>query len=182
MTKEANVQLMILETTPESLRAGYECPCGCRPSVAYARHGEAAYDGCCCGNEFALGPSDERRLARHGAFERETERLRAPWGEPLEAVWLIGPSTHALGDSHAHGEHHHGMGAHPQPDPAQGGVSMDSAMDPVCGMTVDRETTRAKGLVSTYQGTEHFFCGKGCKLDFDEDPARYLDPSHVPSM
>ena len=27
-----------------------------------------------------------------------------------------------------------------------------------------------------------FFCGRGCKLDFDEDPERYLDPGYVPRM
>jgi Cu+-exporting ATPase len=56
------------------------------------------------------------------------------------------------------------------------------AIDPVCGMTVDTETARMKGLHSTYEGTDYYFCGKGCKLDFDEDPAKYLDPSYRPSM
>ena len=54
--------------------------------------------------------------------------------------------------------------------------------DPVCGMTVEPVGASAKGLNSTYQGTEYYFCGKGCKLDFDEDPERYLDPGYVPSM
>lgn len=57
-----------------------------------------------------------------------------------------------------------------------------TALDPVCGMTVDPESARAKGLFSDYQGVEYFFCSRGCKLDFDEDPARYLDSSYVPSM
>jgi Cu+-exporting ATPase len=57
-----------------------------------------------------------------------------------------------------------------------------AATDPVCGMTVDPATAREKGLQSRYRDTDHFFCGKGCKLDFDEDPERYLDPGHVPSM
>ena len=30
--------------------------------------------------------------------------------------------------------------------------------------------------------SDYFFCGKGCKLEFDDDPERYLDPSYVPSM
>jgi YHS domain-containing protein len=58
----------------------------------------------------------------------------------------------------------------------------NNAVDPVCGMTVEREAARAKGLTSTYDGIDYYFCGKGCKLDFDEDPARYLDPAYVPSM
>jgi Cu+-exporting ATPase len=54
--------------------------------------------------------------------------------------------------------------------------------DPVCGMTVELEAARAKGLHSRYRDVDYYFCGKGCKLDFDEDPERYLDPSYVPSM
>lgn len=188
-TKEANVQLMILETTPESVRAGYECPCGCLPSVAYARHAEAAYDACCCGNEFALGPSAEIRLADRGGFERLAQRLQAPWGEALEATWLIGPSTHPAGNAHDHAgaahEHGHESGHEHARDPlpvrAPEPVG-DMAIDPVCGMSVDRESARAKGLHAQYKGVDYFFCGRGCKLDFDEDPERYLDPAYAPSM
>jgi Cu+-exporting ATPase len=57
-----------------------------------------------------------------------------------------------------------------------------SAMDPVCGMSVDPEAARARGLHSSYQDRDYYFCGKGCKLEFDEDPGRYLDPRYVPSM
>lgn len=173
------MQLMILETTPDAVRAGYDCPCGCRPRVSYARHAEAAYDACCCGNEFALGPSADLRLADRGGFERLTERLQAPWGEVLEAAWLVGPSSHSEALGHDHGTHHHEL---PMAPAQHGAEAMDSAIDPVCGMTVDRETQRSKGLVSTYEGREYFFCGKGCKLDFDEDPAQYLDPTYQPSM
>lgn len=56
------------------------------------------------------------------------------------------------------------------------------ALDPVCGMTVDRQTAHGKGLHSIYAGTDHYFCGRGCKLEFDEEPQRYLDPSYTPSM
>jgi P-type Cu+ transporter len=54
--------------------------------------------------------------------------------------------------------------------------------DPVCGMSVEPGTARAKGLTSTYKGLDYFFCGKGCKLDFDENPEAYLDADYVPSM
>lgn len=67
-----------------------------------------------------------------------------------------------------HGQHHQGTDK--------------VAVDPVCGMTPDRETARAKGLTSTYKGVEYVFCGKGCKLDFEENPERYLDPNYIPSM
>ena len=58
----------------------------------------------------------------------------------------------------------------------------DLASDPVCGMTVEPESARAAGLHSRHADTDYFFCGKGCKLDFDEDPGRYLAPDYVPSM
>ena len=54
--------------------------------------------------------------------------------------------------------------------------------DPVCGMHVDVEAARAKGLVLTHDGHEYVFCGKGCMLEFRDDPATYLDPRHLPTM
>jgi Cu+-exporting ATPase len=57
-----------------------------------------------------------------------------------------------------------------------------AALDPVCGMTVDPEAARAAGRHSHHKGVDYFFCSRGCKLDFDEDPERYLDPSYAPSM
>ena len=54
---------------------------------------------------------------------------------------------------------------------------MAIAIDPVCGMEVVMETAT---LTSEHDGTTYYFCGKGCKLDFDEDPDRYLDPSYTP--
>jgi YHS domain-containing protein len=58
----------------------------------------------------------------------------------------------------------------------------DGAVDPVCGMVVDPEVAATRGLQSTYEGNTYSFCSRGCKLDFDEDPAQYLDPSYKPSM
>jgi YHS domain-containing protein len=49
-------------------------------------------------------------------------------------------------------------------------------------MEVNREVAAAQGLTSEHQGESYFFCGKGSKLDFDEDPGRYFDPDYVPSM
>ena len=57
-----------------------------------------------------------------------------------------------------------------------------TATDPVCGMEVNREVAAAQDLTSDHEGATYFFCGRGCKLDFDEDPARFLDPSYEPHM
>jgi P-type Cu+ transporter len=54
--------------------------------------------------------------------------------------------------------------------------------DPVCGMTVDMDAARAKGLTMTHEGVEYGFCGKGCLLEFGDEPERYLDPTYTPSM
>ena len=54
--------------------------------------------------------------------------------------------------------------------------------DPVCGMRVDPEAARARGLAIVQDGREFVFCGKGCLLEFRDDPATYLDPRHLPTM
>jgi Cu+-exporting ATPase len=48
--------------------------------------------------------------------------------------------------------------------------------DPVCGMTVDRET--AAGAWE-HDGQTYLFCSLGCLERFRKDPARYLrlDPA-----
>ena len=54
--------------------------------------------------------------------------------------------------------------------------------DPVCGMTVDIEEARVKGLSTEQDGREYVFCGKGCFLEFRDDPERYLSGDYQPSM
>jgi YHS domain-containing protein len=54
--------------------------------------------------------------------------------------------------------------------------------DPVCGMTVDLDAAREKGLTLTHEGREYGFFGKGCMLEFRDDPGRYLDPAYQPTM
>ena len=56
------------------------------------------------------------------------------------------------------------------------------AIDPVCGMQVNPEIASAQGLSTDHEGETYYFCGKGCKLDFDDDPGRVLSPDYTPSM
>lgn len=56
------------------------------------------------------------------------------------------------------------------------------AIDPVCGMSVDRVEARGNGLTVIRGNVEYAFCGRGCKLDFQEDPQKYLDPGYLPTM
>jgi len=67
-------------------------------------------------------------------------------------------------------------------DPAQyaGGTSGQSkqaqgpAIDPVCGMEVDRAEAKAGGRTSQHGGTTYYFCSDHCKRQFDKEPAKYL--------
>jgi YHS domain-containing protein len=56
---------------------------------------------------------------------------------------------------------------------------MAIAIDPVCGMEVETEGAK---LTYEYEGRTYYFCGKGCMLDFQEDPEKYLDPEYTPHM
>jgi YHS domain-containing protein len=47
---------------------------------------------------------------------------------------------------------------------------------------VNREVATAQALTSEHEGQTYYFCGRGCKLDFDEDPGKFFAPDYVPSM
>ncbi|MDE2134316.1 MAG: cadmium-translocating P-type ATPase [Alphaproteobacteria bacterium] len=51
--------------------------------------------------------------------------------------------------------------------------------DPVCGMTPNPETARAKGNWLNFQGAEFFFCSAGCKARFEANPEKYLKPAQA---
>jgi len=56
------------------------------------------------------------------------------------------------------------------------------AHDPVCGMTVNPEVASAAGLTVEHEGQAYYFCGRGCRLEFLDDPARFFDPEYRPQM
>jgi len=51
-----------------------------------------------------------------------------------------------------------------------------TAIDPVCGMTVDTSTP----LKTDYRGATYYFCNPGCLAKFEADPTRYLDAAGAP--
>jgi P-type Cu+ transporter len=74
--------------------------------------------------------------------------------------------------------HHHGSGAasccagkHGGGDRAPG-----LAIDPVCGMRVDRETAKHR---FEYRGQEYLFCGARCRERFEAEPEKFLKPTEV---
>lgn len=89
------------------------------------------------------------------------------------------PSDATQGGRDGGGHGGHGMGGH---GGGGGDLPAGKALDPVCGMTVDIETAKGKGLHFNYKGRDYYFCGKGCRLDFEEEPERILDPKYLPSM
>lgn len=52
---------------------------------------------------------------------------------------------------------------------------MAIAIDPVCGMEVQTDTAQH---TTEYKGTTYYFCAKGCRLEFGDDPEKYLDPQY----
>lgn len=48
------------------------------------------------------------------------------------------------------------------------------ARDVVCGMQVNEQDARSKGLTSEYQGQTYYFCAPGCKQQSDQNPQRYV--------
>ena len=46
------------------------------------------------------------------------------------------------------------------------------AIDPVCNMAVPRDEAAA---TSIYNGVTYYFCSIGCKQQFDQQPARYVE-------
>ena len=55
---------------------------------------------------------------------------------------------------------------------------MAIAIDPVCGMEVQTDTAQQ---TTEYKGTTYYFCAKGCRLEFGDEPEKYLDPEYQPS-
>ena len=50
-------------------------------------------------------------------------------------------------------------------------ATQQSAIDPVCGMRVDRDTAEYR---SFHEGRPYYFCSAGCKETFDKDPGKYI--------
>jgi len=54
---------------------------------------------------------------------------------------------------------------------------MAMATDPVCGMQVDTEKAQ---FTLDHGGTTYYFCSRGCMLDFQDEPDKYLDLNYEP--
>jgi Cu+-exporting ATPase len=54
---------------------------------------------------------------------------------------------------------------------------MAMASDPVCGMQVDTDNAQHSAV---HDGQTYYFCSRGCMLDFQDEPEKYLDPGYRP--
>jgi Cu+-exporting ATPase len=71
-------------------------------------------------------------------------------------------------------EHHLHIAGHKHPNVSQHSEEVatgESAIDPVCGMTVDPHSTPHR---HTYQHHAYYFCSAGCQRKFAAEPAKYL--------
>ena len=180
-----DLNLQIKARSEDALWASYSCPCGCNPRLAFERGSEQATDGCCCGNLFAVGPRASDHVHLTPGFALEVQPFQAPWGEALQAAWAIGASQDPNGSDHDQDESGHGHGhddGHEHDGQAATVGPTGEATDPACGMTVDVSLALSKDLHLMHRGVDYYFCGKGCKLEFGDDPARFLDPAYTPSM
>jgi YHS domain-containing protein len=50
-------------------------------------------------------------------------------------------------------------------------MTTETVHDPVCHMDIDPKSAAG---TSEYEGKTYYFCGRGCKMDFDENPAGVL--------
>jgi P-type Cu+ transporter len=85
---------------------------------------------------------------------------------------------------HPHAHHDHAMhgdgapGHHRSNSGAAAAEAGLTAIDPVCGMTVDPHTTPHK---ADFAGHPYYFCSAGCRSKFVANPANYLDPQQAKS-
>ena len=75
--------------------------------------------------------------------------------------------------AHDHGHHQHSTGHVHTTD-----ASSASAVDPVCGMTVDPSSA----LTHQAGGQHYYFCSAGCRDKFAANPTQYLKPAPLPKQ
>ena len=82
---------------------------------------------------------------------------------------------HARSTSTVHAGHHHAAEARSCCGGHHGGGNKepDVAIDPVCGMSVNRQTAKHR---LEYRSREYSFCGARCRERFAAEPEKFLQP------
>jgi P-type Cu+ transporter len=79
-------------------------------------------------------------------------------------------------ETHRHHNHSHADGNSPscgRHDAAGENAAVATVKDPVCGMSVNPETSKHR---AEHDGETYHFCSAGCRTKFIADPDRYLSP------
>jgi len=87
-------------------------------------------------------------------------------------------ADHVHGAGGAHAGHRHGAEADVSSGGGKHGGNEDGdvAIDPVCGMRVNRESARHR---FAHGGEEYFFCSARCRERFAAEPEKFLKPKQV---
>ncbi|MGE5244985.1 MAG: heavy metal translocating P-type ATPase [Betaproteobacteria bacterium] len=144
-----------------------------KPTVDY---NGTTYHFCCqgCATKFQADPEGYLSGARPKDMQATPMAVPVTLGT-MKSMPKPGAEHAAPRHSTTHhpGIEHPGTG-HPSPEPRA-----PSAIDPVCGMTVDP----AKGKPTVdYNGTTYHFCCQGCATKFQADPEGYLSGARPKGM
>lgn len=175
---------------PDAIAAGGAGP---RTLVVVASHGEgdeAALERALAARPAYLGLVASRKragsirdyLRSRGVAEEDLTRLRSPAGLDLGArrpeeiaLSILAEIVETLnrGEPAGPGAADAGHGAARGEAGAGGpGGEAETAVDPVCGMTVITAAARHR---HEHQGISYFFCCEGCRAKFAGEPERYLE-------
>ena len=162
-----------------------------RASIVVATHGQydedalehalrssAAYVGMVASHRRA----DDCRgyLRTSGVTEQQLARLRAPAGLDIGAVTPEEIASSILAELVQIRRQHHAASEERTPvveetrihaSEPENDTSTETAIDPVCGMTVEIANARHH---TTYDGREFYFCCPSCKRHFERNPQEYL--------
>jgi xanthine dehydrogenase accessory factor len=122
----------------------------------------------------ALIASEKRAQEVHaylrgaGVSEEDLARLRSPAGIDLGGHT---PGEIALSVVAEIVRLRHQSSAEAAADSSASMQTVEEALDPVCGMTVDIATST---LMTTHQGHAYHFCSASCKHRFEQHPETYL--------
>ena len=156
----------IVTRTDAGADVNYQCPCGCYAGFAYDRStAEQAPESCCCGRTILVGRAASERLVAFipapETYGVDEQTVTMPWGQPIEVALATPPDAE-------HGAHADGPLVHLNMTHE---TAVATAHDPVCHMDIAPATAAG---TSMFEGTTYYFCSRGCKVDFDEDPAATL--------
>ena len=126
----------------------------------------ASYVGLVASNKRLATVSDY--LTAHGASAEQVAKLKRPKGLP---GFVIKPEEIAFSILAELIElRHQRVGLLPTTPPPE----RATAIDPICGMTVDIATARH---TSTRDGQTYYFCSAGCKTAFESSPTSLAHPT-----